>query len=175
MNSLDPNGSSAIAIGVFIGLSTIIGAAVGAFTAACTGEDVLEATIEGALTGAVAGVATVFVPQLIAAVLPATASAATLATVSTVATFGAAATGGFLVDISVQIVSHTIRANANEQMKIDWGRAGKTALTTGIAGVVPTIVNPAQSVINAVGATFVGLDASVINATLDILITKFVL
>ena len=48
----------------------------------------------------------------------------------------------------------------------------KTGFTTGIASVVPTYGNPAEEVVNAVGSTFLGFDASFFNATVEIVIVN---
>ena len=156
---------------MFIGLSTVIGASAGAFTAACTGGNILEATIEGAITGLIAATATVFVPQLVALIAPATITAGALATTSIVATFGVAAAGGFLADISVQAVTYSL-SSSGDAFSVDWGRAWKTAFMTGIAGIVPTFVDPTKSVLNAMAGATVGMDASFINAEVDVLFTK---
>ena len=171
VNYVDPSGNSIIAICVFIGLSTIIGAAAGAFTAACTGGNILEATIEGAITGFIAAAATVFVPQLVALIAPASISAAALTAASTVATFGVAAAGGFATDYVTQRISHKL-SGSEDAFAFDRGRAWKAACMTGIASVVPTFGKVEQSVANAVGGAFVGLDASFINAVMDILFTR---
>jgi hypothetical protein len=171
VNFVDPSGNSIIAICVFIGLSTVIGAAAGAFTAACTGGNVLESAIEGAITGLIAATATVFVPQLVALIAPASMSVGALTAVSTVATFGAASAGGLLTDISVQAVSHSL-SGSGDSFSVDWGRAGKTAFMTGVAGVVPTFVDPTKTVLHAMAGATVGMDASFINAVVDVLFTK---
>jgi len=172
VNAVDPNGNSAVAICVFIGISTLVGAAIGAFTAACTDGDIVESMIEGAITGAIAATATVFVPQLVAVMLPA-ATTATVTAVSTALTFGTSAVGGFLVDVATQAVGQVVRNGLNSEIDIQLGRACKTAFMTGIAGVVPTFVNPAESVLHAIGAATVGMDASAINAIIDVVITLF--
>ncbi len=171
VNYVDPSGNSIIAICVFIGLSTIIGAAAGAFTAACTGGNILESTIEGAITGLIAATATVFVPQLVALIAPASISAAALTAASTVATFGVAAAGGFATDYVTQRISHKL-SGSEDAFDFDRGRAWKTAFMTGIAGIVPTFVDPTKSVLNAMAGATVGMDASFINSVMDVLFTK---
>jgi len=170
VNYVDPSGNSIIAICVFIGLSTIIGAAAGAFTAACTGGNILESTIEGAITGLIAATATVFVPQLVALIAPASISAAALTAASTVATFGVAAAGGFATDYVTQRISHKL-SGSEDAFDFDRGRAWKTAFMTGIAGIVPTFVDPTKSVLNAMAGATVGMDASFINSVMDVLFT----
>lgn len=55
---------------------------------------------------------------------------------------------------------------------LDEKRVFKTALTTGVAGVVPTFGNPANSVLNAVGSLFIGFDATIINSTIEVIFTN---
>jgi hypothetical protein len=173
VNAVDPYGNSAIAISVFIGISTLVGAVMGAFTAACTGDDIVESMVKGAFTGAIAATATVFVPQLVVAMLPTTVTTATLTIISTAATFTLASFGGFLVDIATQTVSQLVKNDSNSTISINWGQAYKTAAMTGIAGVVPTFVDPAESVLQAIAAATVGMDASAINSVIDVVITLF--
>ncbi|MBO5357104.1 MAG: hypothetical protein J6A95_04980 [Clostridia bacterium] len=71
ISNVDPKGESALAIGIFIGVSTIVGGILGAFSAAATGGNVLEGALKGAVTGAIAATTTVFMPQLVATILPA--------------------------------------------------------------------------------------------------------
>ena len=171
VNYADPSGNSIISICVFIGLSTIIGAAAGAFTAACTNGNILESTIEGAITGLIAATATVFVPQLVALIVPASMSAAALAVASTVVTLGVAGAGGFATDYVTQSISHKL-SGSEDAFSFDRRRAWKTALMTGIAGIVPTFVDPTKSILNAMAGATVGMDASFINAVMDVLFTR---
>lgn len=60
----------------------------------------------------------------------------------------------------------------NRSDSIDWKRATKTAIMTGVAGIVPTFVDPTKSVSNAIVGAVVGMDASFINAAGDIIFTK---
>ena len=161
--NIDPTGELLIEALVFIGVSAVVGALAGTFTAVCTGGDLLEGALEGAALGAVAATATVLVPIL----LP-TAGAATIAGV----TFAAAGAAGFGIDILTQYISHESGNNASEPFQVDWGRSAKTALTTGIAGVVPTYGNPTGSLINAVVSLVMGFDASFINAAVEIAIVN---
>ena len=159
----DPSGELLIEAIVFVGVSAVVGALAGTFTAACTGGDLLEGALEGAALGAVAATATVLTPIL----LPA-ASTATVA----IATFAVAGSVGLGVDILTQRISHETGEHSDEPFKIDWGRSVKTALTTGIAGVVPTYGNPTDSLINTVGSLIMGFDASFINAAAEIAIVN---
>ena len=158
-------------IGVFIGISTIVGAAAGAFTAACTGGNIVESAIEGAITGLIAATAAVFVPQIVAFAISSSLSSSALTALSLIATFSVASAGGLVADISIQAVSHALR-QSNEPFTIDWKRATKTAIMTGVAGIVPTFVDPTKSVLNAIAGAVVGMDASFINAAGDIIFTK---
>ena len=172
VNFFDPMGNSAIAVCIFFAACTLVGAACGAFTASCTGGDILESTIEGAITGAIAAAVTLAVPELMAVLLPATLKPAVVTAVTIGATFLTAASGGFLTDLTIQAINQEngkTPANAG----VDWGRALKTAGMTGLAAVVPTFVKPFESVSNAIMAAIVGMDASVINAAAEIVITIF--
>ena len=172
VNFFDPMGNSAIAVCIFIAACTLVGAACGAFAASCTGEDILEATIEGAITGAIAAAVTLAIPELMAVLLPATLKAGVAKAITIGATFIIAATGGLLTDLTIQAINQDIGktpANAG----VDWGRALKTAGMTGLAAVVPTFVKPFESVSNAIMASVVSMDASVINAAAEIVVTIF--
>ena len=171
VNYIDPSGHSILVIGVFIGISTIVGAAAGAFTAACTGGNIVESAIEGAITGLIAATAAVFVPQIVAFAISSSLSSSALTALSLIATFSVASAGGLVADISIQAVSHALR-QSNEPFTIDWKRATKTAIMTGVAGIVPTFVDPTKSVLNAIAGAVVGMDASFINAAGDIIFTK---
>lgn len=162
VNHSDPTGKLLAEALVFIGVSSVIGALAGTFTAVCTGGNILEGALEGAALGAVAATATVLVPIL----LPSTASAA----VATGTTFAAAGALGFGVDILTQYISHETESTSGGPFKVDWGRSAKTALTTGVAGVIPTYGNPTDSFINAAGSLIIGFDASIINAAVEIAI-----
>ena len=173
-NKIDKTGNFGLAIGIFIGGSAIIGGLAGALTAACTGGNVLEGMLEGAALGAVAATATIFVPQLIAAVVPATMAASTVTALSVAATFTASCAGGMIVDYATQRVSHEFSESGHEEFNLNEGRLIKTGFATGITGVIPTYGNPAESVVNAVGSLIMGFDASFINAAIEIAITKLV-
>ena len=184
INSVDPNGNSALAIGIFIGASAIIGGLAGALTAACTGGNVLESALEGVALGAIAATATVLAPIVASAILPAAsttamvtattaASTTAMVTATTAAAgFTMAAAGGMAVDACTQVMSYVFSDTTNEDFVLDKARLIKTGFTTGIAGVVPTYGNPAEEVVNAVGSTFIGLDASFFNATVEIVIVN---
>ena len=159
----DPTGELLIEALVFIGVSAVIGALSGTFTAACTGGNLLEGALEGAALGAAAATATVLAPIL----LP-TASVATVAG----ATFVAAGAAGFGIDILTQYISHKSGNSASEPFEINWRRSAKTALTTGIAGVVPTYGNPTNSLLNAAGSLVMGFDAAFINAAVEVAIVN---
>ncbi len=160
---IDETGNLGIAIGIFIGVSSIIGCAAGALTAASTGSNILEGALEGAALGAVAATATVAVPLL----LP---SAGVLATAGV--TFGAASVGGMVVDYTTQRISHELSENSDKKFDLDENRLIKTGVTTGIAGVVPTYGNPANSVVNSIGSLAIGFDASIINSVIEIVFTR---
>ena len=165
INMIDITGNSWLAIGIFIGVSTVIGALAGAFTAACTGGNVVEGALEGAALGAVAATATIVTPIL----LPAASTTAKVG-----ATLVAAAAGGIAVDFTAQIVAHELSENSEDEFVLDKGRLIKTGLTTGIAGVVPTYGTPGESVINAIGSLAMGFDASFINAAIEVIFTNLV-
>ena len=169
---VDKTGNLGLAIGIFIGASAVIGGLAGAFTAACTGGNILEGALEGAALGAVAATATVFVPQLVAAIVPTTMAASTVATLSIASTFVVSAAGGAIVDYTTQRVSHELSSNSHEEFELDKCRLVKTSITTGIAGVVPTYGKPDSSVLNAVGSLVIGFDASFFNAAVEIAITR---
>lgn len=65
-----------------------------------------------------------------------------------------------------------MKENSNEDFKVDLGRTAKTGSTTGIAGIAPAFGYPSKSVSDAIGALFVGVDASAINAIIEVLVTK---
>lgn len=130
--------------------------------------------LEGAALVAVAATATIFVPQLVAAVVPSTMAASTVTTLSIASTFAVSSAGGMIVDYTTQKVSHELSENSDEEFVLDKGRMYKTGLTTGIAGVVPTYGNPGASVINAAGSLVIGFDAAFINAAAEITITHIV-
>ena len=174
INKFDTTGKFGIAIGLFIGGSAIFGALAGAFVAATTGGNILEGIIEGAALGAVAATATVFVPELVAAVVPSAMSAATVSAISTAATFATSATAGMGVDYVAQRVSHELGDNSHTEFDLDEGRLLKTGVTTGIAGVVPTFGEPGASVINSIGSLVIGFDATFINASIEIAITQMI-
>ena len=173
VNKIDKTGKFGLAIGVFIGGSTIIGGLAGAFTAACTGGNILEGMLEGAALGAVAATATIFVPQLVASLVPATMAASTVTTLSVAATFSVSAAGGAIVDYTTQRVSHELSENSHKEFDLNEGRLIKTAFTTGIAGVVPTYGDPGSTVLNSAGSLVIGFDASFFNAAAEIAITHF--
>jgi len=163
ISKVDVTGNLGVAIGLFIGVSAVIGGFASAFTAACTGGNILEAAIEGTALGAVAATATIVVPLM----LP---TAGILTT--TGATFFAAGFGGMVVDYAVQRISHEFSESSNREFDLDEGQLLKTGLTTGIAGVVPTYGNPSSSVINASGSLVMGFDASFINSAIDVFVTQ---
>ena len=160
---IDKTGNVAIAIAVFIGVSTIIGGIAGAYTSVCTGGNVLEGALEGAALGAVSSTATIAVPILLS-----TASVA----VTALTTFAVAGAGGVIVDCATQRISHEFSDDSKKDFDLDEKRVFKTALTTGVAGIVPTFGNPANSVLNAVGSLFIGFDATVINSTIEVIFTN---
>ena len=163
VNNIDFTGNSALAIGIFIGGSTIIGGIAGTFISLCTGGNVWEGMLEGAALGAVASTSTVLIPWL----LP-TASVATV----TATTFGVSAGAGMLVDLATQSISHAFSENSNDHFNVDEERLLKTAFTTGIAGVVPTYGNPSGSVFNATGSLVIGFNASFFNSAIEIILTR---
>ena len=164
VNKCDQTGKSAIAIGLFIGVSALIGGIAGAYTAITTGGNVLESTLEGAVLGAVAATATIVMPLA----LPATASA----TATAGATFLAAGAAGAVVDTATQWISHKVSKEADKEFKLDGGRVLKTAALTGVAGVVPTYGKPGKSIVNALGSLAIGFDASFINASIEVILTN---
>lgn len=91
--------------------------------------------------------------------------ATTIAVGTTAVVAGA---GGAMVDYSAQRISHAFDESAEQPFDLDEGRLVKTAFTTGVASAVPTLGNPANSVVDAVVALIVGFDASFINAALEI-------
>lgn len=164
VNKCDQTGKSAIAIGLFIGVSALIGGIAGAYTAITTGGNVLESTLEGAVLGAVAATATIVMPLA----LPTTASA----TATAGATFLAAGAAGALVDTAAQWISHKLSKEADKGFKLDGGRVLKTAALTGVAGVIPTYGKPGKSIVNALGSLAIGFDASFINASIEVILTN---
>ena len=164
VNKCDQTGKSAIAIGLFIGVSALIGGIAGAYTAITTGGNVLESTLEGAVLGAVAATATIVMPLA----LPTTASA----TATAGATFLAAGAAGALVDTAAQWISHKLSKEADKGFKLDGGRVLKTAALTGVAGVVPTYGKPGKSIVDALGSLAIGFDASFINASIEVILTN---
>ena len=72
----------------------------------------------------------------------------------------------------VDILSQKITHSSQEKFEVDWGSAIKTGILTGVASIVPTIVNPAASITNAIGASIVGMDAAIINSVIDIIYTN---
>ena len=48
----------------------------------------------------------------------------------------------------------------NRSDSIDWKRATKTAIMTGVAGIVPTFVDPTKSVSNAIVGAQIGINAA---------------
>ena len=160
----DPNGEfSFLAMGIFIGVSVVIGGVAGAITSACTGGNVLEGVLEGMALGAVAAIAVVATPLLLPSTASATAVVATTTAVASVAGAG--------VDMITQKISHEI-SNSSEDFKMDWGRVGKTALTTGISALIPTFGNPTDSIINAVGSLAYGFSGSLFNAAAESIISN---
>ena len=164
VNAIDSNGRSALAIGLFIGGSAIIGGLAGAFTAACTGGNVWEGAIEGAALGATAATATVLAPAL----LPAAASGLAVGATA----FALSSLGGIIIDYTTQRVSHRITTGSDDGFILDVGRLLKTGFTTGVSGVLPTYGKPQETAINAVGSLVIGGDASLINSAVEIIITK---
>ena len=162
INRFDKTGNLWLAIGLFVGGSALIGGLTGALTSASTQSDVLEGALEGVALGAVAATATVLVPVFMPSASVATAVGAT---------FLVSSIGGFLVDLSTQIISHELSENAEEKLVINKKRLIKTSVSTGIAGVVPTYGQPSTSVINAVCSLVYGFDASVINSVMDIVLS----
>ena len=55
---------------------------------------------------------------------------------------------------------------------IDVPRIFKSAFTTAIASAAPTYGTPSESVLNAFGSLAIGLDASAINAVIEIILTN---
>ena len=172
INSVDPNGNSALAIGIFIGTSAIIGGLAGAITAACTGGNVLEGALEGVALGAIAATATVLAPIVSSFILPAASTTAMVAATTAATGFTMATAGGMAVDACTQVISHEFSDTANEDFVLDKARLIKTGFTTGIASLVSTYGNPAKEVVNAIGSTVIGFDASFVNATIEIVIVN---
>jgi len=166
----DPTGKSVLAICLFIGISAVIGGLSGAFVSACTGGNVVEGAIEGAILGGVAATVTVFMPYLIPMIMPTATTAATTA-ISTVASFAICGALGLAVDYITQNISHEISKTENEEFDLDEQRLLKTGLTTGVAGIVPTLGLPGDSVTNSIFSLFMGFDVTVIVSALDVILT----
>ena len=172
VNYSDSSGELAVlAALLFVGFVAVVGAATSAMVAASTGSDVVEAAIEGFLVGTVVGVATIFVPELVCAVLPATMDALYATAISAAATFTVAGVASASVDVATQYVSHELGENSDEKFEVDWWKATKVGLIAGVSSVLPTVVDPGESIVNAIGAGTVSMWETILISVTDIIIT----
>ena len=139
----DPTGCF---IGSIVIASTIVGGLLGAFSAAATGGNIVEGAVEGVLTGA------------ISSILGTTTPLSTFATVAT-ATFT-----GFVIDLTIQGIFNSQDGRAN----IDYGRAVKTGLQTGISAWVPCLGKP----IDVFGTALAWAEVSALIIVADVITTN---
>jgi len=138
------------AIGI-VATGGVIGGLMGALSAAATEGNVIEGMIEGVLTGTAGAIMGLSGARFIAGTIV-----------------------GGMIDIGVQLTSQAL-SNQNPSLKnVDYGRALKTGIQTGIGVKVPAFGKGTENVVNAIGTSTVWAETTVLIVSADIIYTNTV-
>ena len=151
VNSVDSNGCFGLAIGI-IATCAILGGLIGAFSAATTDGNIAESFVEGVITGAIGATCGLILPSGAAIIV---------------------ATGlGIVVDIAFQLNNRERENNSDDIWELDIGRAIKIGCQTGLGTMVPCLGAGAGNCVDAIGTALIWIEAAVLIAVSDIIITN---
>ena len=155
VNMFDSDGESAIAIGVILVSSAIVGTGMGAFSALNTGSNVAESALKGFGTGLAGAACGLFISSTSLAV-------------------ATAAVAGTAVDLSVQVASQYISSGAIKSDELNWGSAIKTGVLTGVGAAIPKFPNAMDDIVESISTSIVWNEGATIVSVFDTVFSKVV-
>ena len=152
VNKLDTSGHFGLSLGI-VAACAIGGGLMGAFSAVTTGGNVAENIFEGVVTGVVSATLGLTIRKASVAIAIATCA-------------------GFAIDLAFQTSNPKNGDTNDDSSKIDWGRAIRMGIQTGLGTAIPSLGAAAANFADAVGTALIWIEGSAIIVIADVIITN---